>query len=578
MKKRITVVAFTLAFTLASYPALAQGLTPAQKESDFRYLASLYSTFYAPRDWKNQLFGFNALNLKPWLDRVALTTTDLDFYELCVEYVASLNDTHDAFSLPSDFFATLGFGVDIYDGVLLIDTLNRTILPASTYPFTFGDELVSVDGVDAEQLLRGFAKYAPQGNQVSTRRMAAQRITSRPQSRMPHASDLGETATVLIRRQNGNFETYTIPWVKTGTPVRVGPVPMPQFFGRQLFATMAPAEMDYMAELERARFSGVLRPEDLGVLGYGARNPIFVNALALPALQFTRRLGGATTDLLYSGTFRYEDLTIGYIRVPNYAPSSLTTWLQQLEQEIAFMNANTNGLILDEMRNTGGNLCTGQELVRRLVPYPFQATGFALRPFWTRVLGFYNSLISARASNAPPDVIQQYEQSFNEMLAANQEGRLVTKPLPLCSPSLTRTPATDQAGNVIAYSKPLVMLIDEFSTSTADSVPSMIQDARRGPLYGKRTNGAGGNNTLFDTGPYSEGFTGMTLALQVRSKAIVTPDYPVSDVIENVGVRPDFEADYMTKDNLLQNGLPFLNALLQYAVSVIRNQNFPNAN
>ena len=578
MKKRITVVAFTLAFTLASYPALAQGLTPAQKESDFRYLASLYSTFYAPRDWKNQLFGFNALNLKPWLDRVALTTTDLDFYELCVEYVASLNDTHDAFSLPSDFFATLGFGVDIYDGVLLIDTLNRTILPASTYPFTFGDELVSVDGVDAEQLLRGFAKYAPQGNQVSTRRMAAQRITSRPQSRMPHASDLGETATVLIRRQNGNFETYTIPWVKTGTPVRVGPVPMPQFFGRQLFATMAPAEMDYMAELERARFSGVLRPEDLGVLGYGARNPIFVNALALPALQFTRRLGGATTDLLYSGTFRYQDLTIGYIRVPNYAPSSLTTWLQQLEQEIAFMNANTNGLILDEMRNTGGNLCTGQELVRRLVPYPFQATGFALRPFWTRVLGFYNSLISARASNAPPDVIQQYEQSFNEMLAANQEGRLVTKPLPLCSPSLTRTPATDQAGNVIAYSKPLVMLIDEFSTSTADSVPSMIQDARRGPLYGKRTNGAGGNNTLFDTGPYSEGFTGMTLALQVRSKAIVTPDYPVSDVIENVGVRPDFEADYMTKDNLLQNGLPFLNALLQYTVSVIRNQNFPNAN
>ena len=238
MKKLITVVAFTLAFTLASYPALAQGLTPAQKESDFRYLASLYSTFYAPRDWKNQLFGFNALNLKPWLDRVALTTTDLDFYELCVEYVASLNDTHDAFSLPSDFFATLGFGVDIYDGVLLIDTLNRTVLPASTYPFTIGDELVSVDGVDAEQLLRGFAKYAPQGNQVSTRRMAAQRITSRPQSRMPHASDLGETATVLIRRQNGNFETYTIPWVKTGTPVRVGPVPLPQFFGRQLFATM----------------------------------------------------------------------------------------------------------------------------------------------------------------------------------------------------------------------------------------------------------------------------------------------------------------------------------------------------
>ena len=567
MKKLIAVVAFTL----VSYPAFGQGLTPAQKDSDFRYLASLYSTYYAPLEWKNQLFGFNALNLGPWLDRVAETTTDLDFYELCVEYMASLNDTHDPFVLPSDFVASLGFGVDIYDGMLLIDTLNRTLLPLATYPFAIGDELVSVDGVSVEQLLQDFAKYAPQGNPVSTRRMAAQRITTRPQSRMPHASDLGEAAIVLIRRQNGDLETYTIPWIKTGTPVLVGPVPMPRPFDERLFATTLPAETDYMAELERARFSGVLRPEDLGVLGYGARNPVFVNALTQPALKFTRRLGGATTDLIYSGTFQFDELTIGYIRIPNYAPSSLTTWLQQLEGEIAFMNTNTDGLILDEMRNTGGNLCTGQELVRRLVPYPFQATGFALRPFWTRVLGFYNSLISARASNAPPDVIEQYEQSFNEMLAANREGRLVTKPLPLCSASLTRTPATDQSGNVIAYSKPLVMLIDEFSTSTGDSVPSMIQDARRGMLYGKRTNGAGGNNTSFDSGPYSEGVTGMTLALQVRDTAIATDDYPVSNLIENVGVRPDLEADYMIKDNLLQGGLPFVNTLLQRTASVIRN-------
>src|SRR5207247_10109784 len=123
----------------------------------------------------------------------------------------------------------------------------------------------------------------------------------------------------------------------------------------------------------------------------------------------------------YSGTFRYEDLTIGYIRVPNYSPASLTAWLNQLEQEIAFMNANTDGLILDEMRNTGGNLCYGQELVRRLVPYPFQATGFAVRPYWTRVLGFYNSLISARTNNASAEVIQEYQQALDEMLAANRE-------------------------------------------------------------------------------------------------------------------------------------------------------------
>jgi hypothetical protein len=58
-----------------------------------------------------------------------------------------------------------------------------------------------------------------------------------------------------------------------------------------------------------------------------------------------------------------------------------------------------------------------------------------------------------------------------------------------------------------------MMMIDEFSTSTADSVPAMFQDAGRGPLFGWRSNGAGGNNTTFSSGGYSEAFEGMTLAL-----------------------------------------------------------------
>jgi C-terminal processing protease CtpA/Prc len=115
-----------------------------------------------------------------------------------------------------------------------------------------------------------------------------------------------------------------------------------------------------------------------------------------------------------------------------------------------------------------------------------------------------------------------------------------------------------------------MLLIDEFSLSTADSVASMIQDAGRGLLYGIRTNGAGGTNTSYDAGPFSEGFTGMTLGLQVRKGPVATPDYPTTAYIENVGVRPDVERDYMTKDNLLQNGAPFVNAFLDRMAAYIR--------
>ena len=556
----------------ASSAARAQNLTPAQKEADFRFLASMYSTYYAPIDWKKQLFQFDALVIKPWLDRVAQTTTDLDFYEVCVAYVASLNDTHDHFSLPSDFSATLGFTADIYDGILLIDSLNRTTLPAKDYPFTTGDRLVSVDGRDAQMLLQDFAVYAALGNPIASRRLAAARITTRPQSVMPHAADvIGKTATVVIQRQGGATETYMIPWIVSGTPLVVGPVPSPKLAQpsrktvREQSADTVPG---YMTELTNAQWSGVLNPEEVGVNGSGSRNPLFLNALA--NARFTRRLGGVASDFFYSGTFAYEDLTIGYIRIPSYAPTSTAAALTQFEKEIAFFNANTDGLIVDEMRNPGGNLCYGESIAARLIPDYFRATGFRLRPFWTRVIAFYNSWINAKAAGAPQQVIDQYELVYKAMLAANTQGQTITDSLPLCTSSLTRAPFMDADGNVLAYKKQMMMLIDEFSTSTADSVPGMIRDADRAVLYGMRTDGAGGNNTTFDAGSYSEGFAGMTLALQTRKGKHLNGDYPYTDLIENTGVWPDLVDDYMTKDNLLQGGAPFLSNVLQHMAAQIR--------
>jgi hypothetical protein len=98
----------------------------------------------------------------------------------------------------------------------------------------------------------------------------------------------------------------------------------------------------------------------------------------------------------------------------------------------------------------------------------------------------------------------------------------------------------------------------------------MIKDANRAVLYGMRSDGAGGNNTTFDGGSYSEGFVGMTLALQTRKNPVTNPGYPSTDLIENSGVWPDFQDDYMTKDNLLQSGLPFISHALQHMAAQIR--------
>jgi hypothetical protein len=222
------------------------------------------------------------------------------------------------------------------------------------------------------------------------------------------------------------------------------------------------------------------------------------------------------------------------------------------------------------MRNPGGQLCFGENIVARLTPYDFRPTGYELRVSWSRVSSFYSSLTQARNQNADSWVIGLWEALYKDVSTAYRENRGRTGPVPLCGPGMTRTPATDRDGKTIAYTKPLMVIIDEFSSSTADSVPAMLQDARRAILFGMRTNGAGGTNTSLPAGAYSEGTAGMTLGLMTRAAPVATPDYPTTHYIENVGVRPDIEADYMTRANLLERGRPFVEAFTEAMVDHIR--------
>ena len=157
-----------LALIAAVPAARAQdALTVAQRNADLNQLASFYAKNYAPYEWKRQVFGFDLLNLTPWLRQIR-HADDLDFQEVLIEYVASLNDAHDYIAFPTTFSTSLGLSVDIYDGKVLIDAINRSTLPAAQYPFAIGDELISVDGHGVQQLIQSLRKYAISANQRST--------------------------------------------------------------------------------------------------------------------------------------------------------------------------------------------------------------------------------------------------------------------------------------------------------------------------------------------------------------------------------------------------------------------------
>ena len=541
-------------------------MTRDQRRIDFQTLAAQFAKRYGPYEWKRDLLNVDLLHIGPWLDRAANARDDLDFYETCIDYVAQLQDGHVGFYLPSDFVASLGFTVDLYDGRPLIESVSRTRLPAKTYSFEIGDELVSIDGLPVSDLLDAFSKYQMVASPHGTRRLAAQLLTVRPQEIMPHAPEVGEKAVVVVRRQNGDTETYEIPWTKTGVPLNsVGPVLTPQSAARGRRSASLPhprldGPADYLAPLRPLLHAALPRPRALA--GFGALRPLF----AVPP-NFQTRLGSNSfSDAFFSGTYEAGGRKLGYIRIPSFAPDIDTaSAINQFQREILYFQANTDGLIVDVMRNAGGYPDYAVELARRLIPRTFRATTYELRATAEWVWTFSQLYQQARAGGAPQYVLDGIQSLLGDVREAYAENRGRTGPLALSGlymdpPTWTADipPVTDRAGNVVAYSKPVMVLIDEMSFSAADMFPAMLQDNGAAILFGTRTAGLGGMVAEYDAGAYSEALVGITLGLAVRKGPIVTPDYPTTAYIENVGVRPDIEEDYMTRDNLVNRGRTFV--------------------
>jgi hypothetical protein len=584
MRNLLRTATLVVVASLLAIPAWAQ-LTTEQKVHDFENIAGTYAKRYAPYEWKKELFGFDALAIDPWLDRIRQSVDDLEFFEIVLEYVASLDDTHSSYSMPSSFLADLGFYVDIYDDKVVIENINRTRLPQAQFPFQIGDELVSMDGKASEDWIAEFSRFFKRGNPRSTRRSVADLLTFRPQARVPRTIDLPDDAVVVIARQNGNLETYTVPWLKTGVPLRwMGPVQRPESVGQSKTLAQAeglPSYFDPWLELTNFRLpendfllAGETVSDDTGavvprryVLGLGSRIPVF--AAGLPAgFQLHRGLG--ETDFHFSGVYESDGYRIGYLRLPNFAPQNAAAALLELQTEVAFFQQNTDGLVVDVMRNTGGG-CYMHTVASYLTPYPFYFFGEEVRVTISRINGIQSALEAARRAGAPQFLIDIYTGWLKDLEEAYRRGSGRTAPIPACTlQTHGNEPARDGQGNLLAYTKPLIVLIDEFSISAGDIFPAMMQDNGRGPLVGTRTNGAGGSVTGFVGGTYSESIMGNTNSLVTRLNPVEAPGYPVTSYIENVGSHADIPLDYMTMGNLLTGGRPFVDTFTWVLVEQIR--------
>jgi hypothetical protein len=553
--------------------SLAQ-MTMQQRVDDFNYLTALLNRNYAPYEWKRQVFGFDLLETKPWIERVRAARTDAEFYDICIEYIGNLNDYYTYLDLPSDFEAYLGFTGDLYDNKLIVESIDRTQLPSSRYNIALGDEVISIDGRSVESLLNEYGKFVIDSNPKSTRRAAADFLTYRLQRYMPRAAEIGETSRVeILKASDGSTVTLNLPWSVLGTPMRVGPVP--DFSG--VTASSASAATPYYQkllsvfdragrgrtsrrELSASAIANAESTDTAEVTGIGRVAPLY----ALPD-GFQTRVGRLASDTIYSGWYESGGKRIGLLRIPAF--STATAFFNQLDTEIAWLNDNTDVLVLDQMRDRLTSLCSSERVAARFVGKSFLQPGFEFRATWSNVLSFELALESALDSGADDATIDGLTAMLADLRTAYSENRGRTGAFPFCGTTIERQPALDRNGRVINYTKPILLVTDELSS---DFLAATLKDAGRVTQFGTRTRGVLGTSIAVPGPAFSEMNVYIKDSLLVRAAPAKSPGYPDSPYVESAGVAPEIVEDFMTLENFRQRGVPFAQAMTRAALGLLQ--------
>src|SRR6516162_8925295 len=124
-----------------------------------------------------------------------------------------------------------------------------------------------------------------------------------------------------------------------------------------------------------------------------------------PPPGFQLRLGANPTDEFLSGTFPVGNQTIGFIRIPRFAPFNEGQAVQQFQGEITFFQQNTGGLVVDVMGNGGGDGCYMNLLIQYLVPIGFQPIRLKVRATEEWAISYEIGLFVAEQIGAGQDTI-----------------------------------------------------------------------------------------------------------------------------------------------------------------------------
>ncbi|RZA07211.1 MAG: protease-like activity factor CPAF [Proteobacteria bacterium] len=526
---RLKVAAAAL-FLLAIAPAAEAALSVEQRLSDYGQLVSIVKRSYGPLRWKKESIGLDFAKLTTDFEtRVRAVKSDAEFYRTLSAFLSSLKDGHTKGVIPSNYTGSLGFVADLVAGKVLIESVDTLKLPSVIFPFKRGDEVIAIGDRPVAQLIDELSQINHNGNEASTRRIAAARLTVRREAAGFEVPKGITTVTVLPAGAKQPV-TVSLTWNNTGSPL-VELDDLGAVLEDQANEGSATSGEDSFAEaIAKSSFANLALPkatrDDFARIG--------LSDMGSPKSVFTLPEGARVLDKLpiTAAIYQAAGKRIGVLRIHSYMDDGL---LEALKRALIEMEQETDVLVLDQTYNPGGSVSLVSKIVGLFADKSYRDMNFVVRPSLNWMESFRglsdkaDETLAKNSQDVVANVLKgRFEYLEGEVRSAIEQKRFYTAPF-----SLDLTGAgygMIQPNASVRYTKPVLLLINELDFSGGDEFPALMKDNGRVTLFGAQTAGAGGN--VNEYGPLANSYFkfNLTESLMVR---------PNGQFVENRGIVPD---------------------------------------
>lgn len=553
------------------------GQTPeqAQRLRTLKQVVSMFTEHYAPIEWKQSHRGvdFSAQYEKARAQILANPAMkDHEFQQILADFVESAQDYHASIHFYSTEKAGLPISLLSAQGKYYIAYIDRDELPEAKFPYKVGDEVVELGGKPVGDVAASFTKHP---NTAETdARLAELHLTKRARAA---GMDVPQGGVKLkVRDAAGAEHETTLVWdyrseqIPTDVPRRGVPLgpetadPLDPANGRiDVPASLATGRREGLRQLLKKFLPTMAHPQARAFSDMAAADS--ENGFMIGGKKtYVPDLGKVVWELPAQVAAQlpfvvkiYEDAAgrkIGYVRIPDYMGGGSTDAAAQLFAKlIGKLEAETDGLVIDEVNNPGGDMMYMNDLISMLTDKPMEIPKHRLMidesdaALATQILQqasdpgiqkeMEDVLHELMAGFAPDqkstiDAFVSYAKFVLSELAA---GRRLTNPTNIFGVKRV------EPSQVVRYTKPIVVLINELDFSAADFFAAIMQDNKRATLFGVRTAGAGGGVKDVQV-PNQFGIEALAYTWTIAVR-------PGGSPIENLGVAPDV-AYQITADDL----------------------------